>query len=175
LPGRNKVVRAIIVITIAALILGLLYSVTYTQMATRIPSDASGIVSWFKIIVYSTATGEAVTYNLQINAQFLKVWHYHEGGTMFSVFGRQSIMWQLIIGAEDELYDPLTGVDLEYGSGDFADTIIKIARLNLTHVYFEVGCLGAYRKQVFFGSELKLDTNVARWTYWTREMSPIAV
>jgi len=152
---------AVIILCLAlAIIIPSAFMLSQTS-APGVCGGAQEMLAKFTVKVYDEADTPVgwVTYNLAINKPYVRILHYHEGGFVLSTTSwRTDAKWQLCVGTEDLLTSE--------GQGDFCDVIIKIALLLNGKYYFEIGCLGGFRKQVFYDGTLKLDTATSRWTYF---------
>jgi len=100
---------------------------------------------------------EAFTFSL--DDPYTRVLFYQKGGVGLEVV-RRRVDWQVVLGQEDWPYE---------GKGDSCDVILKIYKVADTgEVVFEVACLGAYTKRVYYEGELKLDTSSGQYyAFWT--------
>jgi len=101
-----------------------------------------------------------VAFTFSLDDPCTKVLFYQEGGYALGVVVRRRVDWQVVLGQEDWPYE---------GKGDSCDVILKIRKVADTgQIEFEVACLGAYTKRVYYEGQLKLDTSTGQYyATWT--------
>lgn len=152
--------RKLVTIGLVLLSVSLGYALCYTVQPFFNKLAISDDAKTQALRVSVTVVSGSYTFNFSLDDPLTKILFWQGVGLMLDVAGHPSVDWEISLSHEDFPYE---------GSGDYTDVILKMAKLSASGtVQFEVACLGAYTKRVYYNGVLKLDTSTGtRWATWS--------
>lgn len=136
---------------------GWVFSSVIPFMEPQVCEEARRYAGKVTVGVFQAGVEEFI-YSFDPSNIYIETIHYHEGGQVLT--WREETKWQICLGMED--------FPTEDWQGDYTDAVLKIVKFEDGRILFQVGCLGAFRKRVYYEGNVKLDTATGKtlvdWT-----------